>query len=44
MKEKEWTAEDLLPYVEEKEFFTSKYAAFIDDSLRVKMYVGNEVD
>lgn len=44
MKEKEWTAEDLLSYVEEKEFFTSKYAAFIDDSLRVKMHVGNEVD
>lgn len=42
MKEKKWIPEDLLPHVEEQEFFQSKYAKWISKPLLVKMQIANE--
>ncbi|MGF6950183.1 ATP-dependent Lhr-like helicase [Neobacillus sp. B4I6] len=44
IKNKQWTAEELLPYIEEHELFQSKYTEQIGPHLQVKMHIANEIN
>lgn len=44
IKKKQWTAEELLPYIEANELFQSKYTEQIGEKLQIKMHIANEID
>ncbi|BAU29076.1 ATP-dependent Lhr-like helicase [Aneurinibacillus soli] len=44
MRNKDWKAEDLLPYVKETEFFQSKYSSCLPESLQIDMHIAHEMN
>lgn len=44
MKNKKWTADDLMPHVLEHELFQTKYTEHLSEKFNIKMHVANELE
>jgi ATP-dependent Lhr-like helicase len=44
LKEKNWEAIDLIPFIKDREFFSSKYFVYLPEDLKIIMHIAHEID